>query len=60
MSHPYTRHEDTALWAAISAAIAELEQNQDLQLTSAREYVVGFLCERLLLQQLAHERPAIE
>ena len=52
MSHPYSEFEDTALWKAVDAALAELEQNRDAQLSTAREYVVGFLCQQLARQNL--------
>ena len=52
MSHPYTEFEDTALWKAVDAALAELEQNQDVKLSTAREYVVGYLCQQLASRKL--------
>ncbi len=52
MSHPYSEFEDTALWKAVNAALAKLEQNRDLQLSAAREHVVGYLCEQLARQKL--------
>jgi len=52
MSHPYTEFEHTALWKAVDAALAELEQNRDVKLSTAREYVVGYLCQRLAGQKL--------
>jgi hypothetical protein len=52
MTHPYIEFEDTALWKAIDAALAELEQNGDFQLTTARRYVVGYLCQQLARQKL--------
>ena len=56
MPHPYSEHEGTALWAAIDAEIAELEANRDLELTTAREYVIGSLCQRLVRSGLAMAR----
>jgi hypothetical protein len=52
MSHPYTEFEDTALWKAVDAALAELEQNRDVKLSTAREYVVGYLCQQLASRKL--------
>lgn len=43
MSHPYEEFERTKLWSVIDRAIAELEENTDLELTTARTLVVGFL-----------------
>ena len=55
MSHPYTEFEGTALWKAIDAALAELEQNRDVKLSTAREYVVGYLCQQLASRKLVSD-----
>ena len=47
MSHPYVRFENTPLWVLIDAELSALEENGDLELTTARRYVVGSLCQRL-------------
>ena len=47
MTHPYAKHENTPLWVSLDAELAELEANGDVHLTTAREYVVGALCERI-------------
>jgi hypothetical protein len=57
MPHPYSEHEGTALWAAHDAEIAELEANGDLELTTARQYVIGALCQRLVRSGLASAPP---
>jgi hypothetical protein len=48
MPHTYVQHEESPLWRALDAGVAELEANSDLALTTAREYVIGFLCRRLV------------
>ena len=52
MSHHYTELEEAVLWKAVDAALAELELNRDVQLSTAREYVVGYLCEQLARQRI--------
>ena len=52
MKFPYSKFEDTDLWKAVDAALAELEQNGDFNLTTARRYVVGYLCEQLARKKL--------
>ena len=47
MSYPYSQFEETPLWKAIDTAIAELERNRDVELTSARMHVIGYLCQQL-------------
>jgi hypothetical protein len=49
---PYVAYEQTALWTAIEAALADLEQNQDLQLLTAKRYVIGLLCQQLASKHL--------
>lgn len=46
-AHPYVEFESAAEWKILAEAIAELEENQDFTLTTAPEYVVGYLCKRL-------------
>jgi hypothetical protein len=45
--HPYKAHEGTPLWLALNEAVTELVKNKDLVETTRREYVVGYLCQRL-------------
>ena len=47
MAHPYKEHEGTELWKVIDRELTALEKNGDLQLRTAREYVVGSLCDRV-------------
>jgi hypothetical protein len=47
MSHPYSQHEGTQTWRAISSAIDELMENGDLELLAPPEYVTGYLCEKV-------------
>ncbi len=47
MNHPYREFEGTVVWREIDAIITALEENDDLQITTAREYVIGSICKRL-------------
>lgn len=47
MKFPYRKFEDNDLWKTIDTALAELEENGDFHLTTARRYVVGYLCQQL-------------
>jgi hypothetical protein len=51
--HPYVALEGTPLWRVVDAALGELEANHDLEVTTARAYVVGYLCQRLATAGLA-------
>ena len=46
--HPYTEYKKTELWRCLEEAILELEKNKDIELMTAREYVVGYLCRKAL------------
>lgn len=45
--HPYKEFEKTGLWKALSIGIRDLVENQDLEETARREYIVGYLCKVL-------------
>jgi len=47
MNHPYKRYESSPAWTVLWDAIGELVANQDLQETTRREYIVGFVLQRL-------------
>jgi hypothetical protein len=44
---PYQQYRDTEEWAIIANLLSELENNQDIELKTAPEYVVGYLVEKL-------------
>lgn len=35
------------LWQQVDRAIAELEENDDLTITTSRPYVIGYICRAL-------------
>jgi hypothetical protein len=45
--HPYTKFEGSVLWRAVSKEIAALVKNQDLRELTAREYIVGAICQAI-------------
>ena len=45
--HPYIKFEKTPLWTAVSEAVTDLEENQDLKLTELPEYIIGYICKQL-------------
>jgi hypothetical protein len=52
MCLPYPEFEDTALWKVVNAALAELEKNGDVKLSTAKENVVGYLCQQIAQKKL--------
>lgn len=47
MDHPYRRFEGSPAWKVIWESIDHLAANQDLRESTRREYIVGYLLERL-------------
>jgi len=53
MNHPYKKYEHTALWRAIDVALADLERNHDVKISTSRSHVIGLLCKRISDEGLA-------
>jgi len=47
LNTPYTDYRDTEEWVIIEYLLKELENNQDIELKTAPEYVIGYLVEKL-------------
>jgi hypothetical protein len=45
--HPYKEFEGTPIWNRVNQAVAALLKNGDIQLTTRREYVVGYICRKV-------------
>jgi hypothetical protein len=45
--HPYVDFENTPLWIAVNNSLIELEQNQNIKITTRKEYVVGYICKQI-------------
>jgi len=45
--HPYNKFEGSVLWRAIEKQIAALVKNGDLKELTAREYIVGSICQAI-------------
>lgn len=58
--HPYKEHEGSALWIALDEAVARLENNSDLTITTARKYVIGHLCDAVHAVQSRQQRSDVE
>ncbi|MGH2318840.1 hypothetical protein ACRC6Q_13840 [Planococcus sp. SE5232] len=48
MTHPYEKYENTELWKKIDQALDELVENQDIEEITKREYIVGYICKKLI------------
>lgn len=47
MEHPYKEYENSKTWAVLSKLIQDLVSNQDLEILTPVEYVIGYLCKGL-------------
>lgn len=47
MSHLYEKYEGTNMWKTIKDALSQLQVNNDIEIMTREEYVVGFLCKAL-------------
>ena len=43
-SHPYKAFEGSALWRSVEKQIGALVKNRDIQELTARNYIVGSIC----------------
>lgn len=46
--HPYVKYEKTKIWEIVQKEIQELIENQDIELLTKMEYVVGSIVEKLI------------
>jgi hypothetical protein len=51
-AHPYVEFEGTPLWQALTEVFRELEENRDVAVTTASEYVIGYACLELARKNL--------
>ena len=56
MTRQFDEYKDTPLWRAVAAAVAELEATREIAVSTAPDYVVGFLCQQLVAARLTVER----
>ena len=47
MAHAFDEYKETPLWRVVAAAVAELEATREITVSTAPEYVIGYLCEQL-------------
>jgi hypothetical protein len=48
MTHPFNEYRDTPLWRVVAAAVAELEATREVAVSTAPDYVVGYICQQLV------------
>ena len=45
---PFAEFRDTPLWHLLADAVAELEATREIAVSTAPEYVIGYLCQQLV------------
>ncbi len=43
----YDEYQNTNLWKKLDEILKDLEENSDIQITTKRDYVIGYLCQKL-------------
>ncbi len=43
----YKQFEGTELWNVVSQCLDDLVENQDIDITTQKEYVAGYICKRI-------------
>jgi hypothetical protein len=51
---PYKEYETAKLWHVVEQAISDLVENTDIQETTDRKYIVGYLCKSLSDSGVVH------
>ena len=52
MQHPYKNYEQSKAWNVINKLIKDLVDNNDIELQTPIEYVVGYICKGVLDGQI--------
>jgi hypothetical protein len=51
-TRPFDEYRDTPLWKALSRALTELETTGEVKVSTAPEYVIGYLCRELTAKKI--------
>lgn len=47
MKHPYEEYETSKLWKIVKSSIEDLVENNDIELFTPIEYIVGYICKNI-------------
>lgn len=47
MKHPYKVYKNTEVWKTVKSSVEELVDNNDVELLTPIEYVVGYICKNI-------------
>ncbi len=57
MKHPYKEYESSKFWEIVKSSIEELVENNDIELQTPIEYVVGYICKNISLTNTSKISP---
>ena len=55
MKHPYKEYEASRLWEFVKSSIEELVENNDIELFTPIEYIVGYICKNISSTNISEE-----
>ncbi len=44
---PYEEYENSQLWNVIKKSLDDLVDNQDIVITTKKDYVIGYICKKI-------------
>lgn len=47
MKHPYQEYEASKLWMNVKSSVEDLVENNDIELLTPIEYIVGYICKNI-------------
>ena len=47
MKHPYEEYEAYKLWMNVKSSVEDLVENNDIELLTPIEYIVGYICKNI-------------
>ena len=50
MNHPYSKYENSEEWILYTKIIKDLIENNDIELLTPIEYVVGYICKEFQIK----------
>ena len=56
MKHPYKEYETSKLWIFVKSSIEDLVENNDIELFTPIEYVVGYICKNISSTDIIKEK----
>jgi hypothetical protein len=48
----YSQYRDSELWIKIDEILSDLEENQDIDIRTVREYIIGYFCQKMITSGL--------